>query len=248
MSFAVEIENLSVKLGQHKALVDINFSLPEGAFLTIVGPNGAGKSTLLKVILGLIEPYEGSVLVFGENPHKVDANLVGYVPQLKTMDRKFPALALELVLTGINRSWPWQSRLRDRKKALEALELVGAAHLAKRPLGKLSGGELQRVCLARSFVRQPKIVLLDEPTTGIDAIGERDLYNLLESYQSETGATFVMITHDWHAAMNHADHVLLLNSKQVSFGPPAAALSEDMLRSAFGHVGHEHPKLFGQFS
>ena len=248
MDFAISVENLFVKLGQHNALVDINLKLPESAFLIIVGPNGAGKSTFLKVLLGLIEATDGFVTVFGKKPSKVSPDAIGYVPQLKTMDRKFPALAIELVLTGINNKWPWKSKSRDMEKSMVALQQVGAEHLAKRSLGNLSGGELQRVCLARSLVRRPRLVMLDEPTTGIDAVGERDFYLLLDSYQKKSGATFVMITHDWHAATHHADHVLLLNSKQISFGPPKEALKEERLREAFGHVGHQHSQVFGQFS
>jgi zinc transport system ATP-binding protein len=244
---AIDVEHLYAKLGQHDVLMDIQFKLATGAFLAIVGPNGAGKSTLLKCILGLIAPTAGTAKVFDNKPGNVSADTIGYVPQLKTMDRKFPALAIELVLTGINNKWPWRSKAHDLQKGMDALQQVGAEHLANRSLGKLSGGELQRVCLARSLVRQPKLVMLDEPTTGIDAVGERDFYLLLENYQKKSGATFVMITHDWHAATHHADHVLLLNRKQISFGPPKEALGEENLRLAFGHVGHQHSQVFGQF-
>ena len=160
------------------------------------------------------------------------------------MDRSFPALSIELVYTGLSRRWPWRLHKKDREKALTAMELVGAAHLAKRPVGRLSGGELQRVCLARTIARQPKLVMLDEPATGIDAVGEADMYRLLEEYQKNSGATLLIITHDWHAATHHADRVLLLNSRQISFGPPSKALNEDNLRIAYGHIGHEHELKF----
>ena len=240
MAYVIETEHLSVQFGDHKALDDINIQVPEGAFVALVGPNGAGKSTFLKVTLGLIPPTKGIVRIFGRPPSKVPAEWIGYVPQVKTMDRRFPALALELVMTGLNRQWPWHSRKKERERALEALRQVGATHVADRPLAKLSGGELQRVCLARSIVRRPRLVLLDEPATGIDAVGEKDLYRMLEKYKKESGATFLMITHDWHAAVHHADHVLLLNTRQISFGPPEVALAEENLRRAFGHIGHEH--------
>jgi len=163
---------------------------------------------------------------------------------MKTMDRSFPALSIELVLTGLTPRWPWRIQKSGYQKALVALEQVGAAHLARRPVGRLSGGELQRICLARSIVRQPQLVMLDEPATGIDAVGEADMYRRLEAYQKKSGATILMITHDWHTATHHANHVLLLNQKQISFGPPEVALSEDFLRMAFGHIGHEHQLKF----
>jgi len=160
------------------------------------------------------------------------------------MDRSFPALSLELVATGLAERWPWHLQKAERQRTLEALELVGAVHLAKRPVARLSGGELQRVCLARSLVRQPKLVMLDEPATGIDAVGEADMYRLLEAYQKKSGATLLMITHDWHAATHHARHVLLINRGLVGFGPPHTTLIEDNLRMAFGHIGHKHPFNF----
>lgn len=240
MISVIEIKNLSLSYGEIKVLEDINLSIPENSFVSIVGPNGAGKTTLMKILLGLIKHSSGEVKILGKHPDEVDPALVGYVPQIKTMDRSFPALAIELVSSGITQRWPWLIKGEQRNKALEALSLVNADKLANRTLSELSGGELQRVCLARSIVRNPKLVVLDEPASGIDAIGEADLYNLLEAYQNKSGATILMITHDWHVANHHSDFVLLLNRKQVSFGPPSESLSEQNLRIAFGHIGHVH--------
>ncbi|MCS7052113.1 MAG: metal ABC transporter ATP-binding protein [Ignavibacterium sp.] len=240
MKNVVESKNLSFSYNGILALSDINISIPQGKFVSIVGPNGAGKTTLLKIILGLIKNYSGTIKVFDKNPDEVDPALIGYVPQFKTMDRKFPAIAIELVASGIIRKWPWRIRGKSKQLAYEALSLVKSEHLAERSLSSLSGGELQRVCLARSFVRNPKLIVLDEPATGIDAIGESDLYNLLENYQSKSGATVLMITHDWHVALHHSDLVLLLNRRQIAFASPKEALSEDNLRIAFGHIGHQH--------
>jgi len=240
MNSAIEIKNLSFSYGEIKVLENINLTIPDNSFVSIVGPNGAGKSTLMKILLGLINYDEGEVKIFGKNPDKTDPSMIGYVPQIKTMDRNFPALAVELVTSGLTRRWPWSVKGNERDKAIEALTMVKAENLAERSLSELSGGELQRVCLARSIVRSPKLVVLDEPATGIDAIGEADLYNLLEAYQEKARATILMITHDWHVAHHHSDYVLLLNRKQVSFGNPKEALSENNLRLAFGHIGHEH--------
>uniref|UniRef100_A0A7V2ZM63 Metal ABC transporter ATP-binding protein n=1 Tax=Ignavibacterium album TaxID=591197 RepID=A0A7V2ZM63_9BACT len=237
---AVEVKNLSLSYGDIKILENLNFSVPENSFVSIVGPNGAGKTTLMKILLGLIKDYTGEIKIFEKKPDEINPQMIGYVPQIKTMDRNFPALAIELVASGLLRKWPWSVGGKEKDNSLKALSLVKAEHLAYRPLAELSGGELQRVCLARSIVRNPKLVVLDEPATGIDAIGEADLYNLLEKYQQNSKATVLMITHDWHVAHHHSDFVLLLNRKQVSFGSPEDALSEVNLRTAFGHIGHEH--------
>ena len=237
---AVEIKNLFFSYSDIRVLEDLNFTIPKNHFVSVVGPNGAGKSTLIKILLGLIPYSKGEVKIFGKNPLKVEPGLIGYVPQIKTMDRNFPSRVIELVTSGLTRRWPWTVRGEIKEKALEALSLVNARNLSDRVLSELSGGELQRVCLARSFVRKPELVILDEPATGIDAVGESDLYNLLDHYREQTGAAVIMITHDWHVANHHSDSVLLLNRRQVSFGKPSEALSEQNLRIAFGHIGHKH--------
>ncbi|AEB12129.1 metal ABC transporter ATP-binding protein [Marinithermus hydrothermalis] len=240
----LEVGGLTVRFGDHQALERVAFTVPEGAFVAIVGPNGGGKSTLIKAVLGLVEPAQGHLRVLGRRPREVPPGWIGYVPQVKTLDRTFPALAFELVVSGLRRRWPMRVSRAERTAALEALARVGAAHLVERPLARLSGGELQRVYLARALVRRPELVLLDEPATGIDAVGEQDLYRLLEAYQRETRATILMVTHDWEAARHHASHVLVLNRRLIGFGPPERALSEECLRRAFGHVGHAHRMAF----
>jgi len=237
---AVETAGLTVRFGDHLALEDVTLTVPAGAFVAIVGPNGAGKSTLLKVLLGLVGPTRGEVRVLGRPPGRLDPRRIGYVPQFKTLDRTFPALAEELVASGLRRAWPGRLTPAERERVRSALERVGAGQLLGRSVSRFSGGELQRVYLARAFVRRPELVMLDEPATGIDVLGEADMYRLLEDYQRETGATLLMITHDWEAAYHHATHVIVLNRRLIGFGPPERALSERCLREAFGHVGHAH--------
>jgi len=237
---AVEVEDLTVRFGDHLALENVTLTVPRGAFVAIVGPNGAGKSTLLKVLLGLVPPSSGRVRVLGSPTVRVDPRRIGYVPQFKTLDRTFPALAEEVVASGLRRAWPGRLTPAERERVRAALERVGAGQLLGRSVSRFSGGELQRVYLARAFVRRPELVMLDEPATGIDVLGEADMYRLLEDYQRETGATLLMITHDWEAAYHHATHVIVLNRRLIGFGPPERALSERCLREAFGHVGHAH--------
>lgn len=242
---AVSVSDLTVRFGDHRVLDDITFEAHQGDFVAVVGPNGAGKTTLLKVLLGLASPDNGIARIFGKPPRESDPGVVGYVPQIKTLDRSFPAQSIELVVSGLYEHWPFSLSEEDRERALDALRHVDAEDLAERALSRLSGGELQRVYLARSLIRTPRVVILDEPATGIDVVGSTDLYELLDDYQETHRATVLMVTHDWNAAYHHATHVLLLDGRQVGYGPPETALKEECLREAFGHIGHAHAMMIG---
>lgn len=245
---ALTVSDLDVYFGGHPVLEGITFQAAAGDFVAVVGPNGGGKTTLIRVLLGLVAPTNGWAHVFGQHPSTVDPGLVGYVPQVKRLDRAFPARAIDLVLTAVDQTWPFRIRSSDRDRALAALQQVGAKSLADRALGHLSGGELQRVYLARTLARAPRLILLDEPATGIDVAGASDLYDVLEEDQEDRDTTVVMVTHDWNAAYHHASHVLLLDGRQVGFGHPESVLTDDGLRDAFGHTGHAHAMLMGTTS
>ncbi len=240
---AIAAADLGIRFGDHAVLDDIGFEAETGDFVAVVGPNGAGKTTLIRVLLGLVTPDAGWAHVMGKRPSAVDPGLVGYVPQVKRLDRTFPARAIDLVLTALHQRWPFRIRSAERERALNALARVGAASFADRSLDDLSGGELQRVYLARSLARGPRLILLDEPATGIDVAGAADLYDVLEDDQAERGTTILMVTHDWNAAYHHATHVLLIDGTQVGFGPPPEVLTDACLRKAFGHTGHAHAML-----
>ncbi len=235
---AVEAKNLSVSLNGQPVLEDINCRVNEGDFLAIVGPNGGGKTTFLRTILGLIEPDAGSLHICDRPPGRVPAEWIGYVPQIKTLDRSFPAPVIDLVVSGIRHRWPGRIKKRERQAAMDALKQVDVDHLAGHMLASLSGGELQRAYLAFSLVRKPRLIIMDEPATGIDAVGQRGLYIILEEYRSENGATIIMVTHDWGVALHHAAQVMVLNRSVVSFGPPADALRDEYLQKAYSHMGH----------
>ena len=236
---ALHLHHVTVRFGEAQVLNDVTLDLAEGRFLAIIGPNGAGKSTLVKVALGLVTPQSGHAAIYGRDAGH-DPTRIGYVPQLKTFDRSFPATALELVVSGLRRRWPARVRRAEHDRACAALARVGAERLTDRPLARLSGGELQRAYLARALVREPELVVLDEPATGVDFLAEHDLHELLDGYQEDRGATIVMITHDLAAARHHASDVLVLNREVYGFGPPAEVLTGPHLERAYGHAGHEH--------
>ena len=233
----VQTENLSLRYEGNPVLEDITCCIQEGEFIAVLGPNGAGKTALLKILLGLARPAAGQVRIFERDPADVPADWIGYVPQVKTLDRSFPAITLELVVSGIRHSWIGRISADDKAKALLALEQVDAAHLAHRPVSQLSGGELQRIYLARALAREPRLVLLDEPATGIDMVGESDFYKVLSNFRQRTGATIIMVTHDWEVASNQALRVMILNRRLISFGAPGEALCAECLDRAYQKKG-----------
>jgi zinc transport system ATP-binding protein len=235
---AIGASNVSVRYGDVVALDHVTFAVPEGAFVAVIGRNGAGKTTLLHVMLGLISPSEGEMSVFGRPVPEVDKRLIGYVPQIKTWDRTFPATVLDLVISGHHSRWPWRISKDAREAALEALKHTDMAHLADAPLARLSGGELQRVYFARAVLKRPRLMILDEPATGMDIAGEAEMYHILERYQRASNCTIFMVTHDWEGARYHASHVLLLDRRVLEFGPPSCIGGEEQLLRLFGHTGH----------
>jgi zinc transport system ATP-binding protein len=243
---AIEVSGLTVRAGDNTLLEDVSFALPAGELCAVLGPNGGGKTTLLRCLLGLVTPSAGEVRVLGSTPTKVDRQRrlspleISYVPQLKTLDRSFPALAIEVVLSGLRRRWSWRLRGADVDRAQAALEQAGVGGLARRSVSVLSGGELQRVFLARALVRRPQLILLDEPASGIDLAGEADFQHVLDEYRRESGATVLLVTHDWAGALHHADKVLVLARKQLGYGTPKETLTDALMRDVFGHHGHAH--------
>ena len=241
----LEVDSLTVRYGKLTALDRLSFSLVGGEFLAVVGPNGSGKSTLLKCLLGLA-PYEsGSISLLGHSPEELPSERIGYVPQVKTLDLSFPASSCELVASGLRRSWPWRIGRDEHDRAEAALRQVGIGHLSHRSLAALSGGELQRVYLARALAREPQLLVLDEPATGIDATAEQDMYDILDRVNREQGVTVVMVTHDWIEARHHCSHGLLLKNELVAFGQSAESLCDENMALAFGHAGHRHGHSHG---
>jgi len=241
----IEFRGVNVEFSGYKALTDLNLDIEVGQFISVVGPNGAGKSTLLKILLGLVQTSSGDVNIFGSPLNEKNLKKIGYVPQVKTLERSFPAVAIDLVAAGLRGTWPGKLKAEEQAKCLDALSKVGAAHLANRSLSNLSGGELQRVYIARAFVREPELLILDEPVTGVDHNAEKDIHHIIDEYNHDASATVILVTHDWEAAYHHSDKVLLLNNRIICFGTPKEAFCADNMRGAFEHVGHKHEMIFG---
>ncbi|MEZ4654268.1 MAG: ABC transporter ATP-binding protein [Candidatus Eisenbacteria bacterium] len=231
-----------MKFGLTNVLEDIDLVVPRGDFLGIIGPNGAGKSVLLRTILGLVHPDAGSVRVLGQAPSAARGR-VGYVPQLAGFDRSFPISVLDVVLMGRLSRIPLLRRFSgpDREAALHALDRVNMGERARRQVGKLSGGEVQRVMIARALAVEAEILLLDEPTASLDPQAAHDLYDLLE--ERAESATIVLVSHDVGVMSDRVRRVVCLNRRLVH--DSAHGADPDALQRTYGHrvstVEHDHP-------
>ena len=212
------LSHVSIAYGSTVAVEDVSFDVAEGEFFCIVGANGSGKSTLIRGILGLI-PLAG-----GHVDLETGSDGAAYVPQVEGADRDFPATVWEIVLTGTQRRGrrvPFYTRA-DKSAALAALDAFEIADLAGRRIGKLSGGQMQRVLLARAMCRGPKLLLLDEPCSGLDADSRRSFYDLLARLHRERRTTIVMVSHDLDEVAARATRVAVLERRLLFTGPPEA--------------------------
>jgi manganese/iron transport system ATP-binding protein len=217
-------------------LTHVDLQLRAGQRLALIGPNGAGKSTLIKTMLALVPILDGSAEILGRPPAQARAE-TGYVPQTDTIDPDFPVTAAQVVMMGRYRRIGWwrPAGSADRTAVRQALDQVGLADRAKYQFGRLSGGQRQRVLLARAIAAQPRLLLLDEPFNGVDAVSQEAILGVLRDL-SAAGTAIVVSTHDLGVARDLADLVCLLNGRQWAVGPPAGTLTADTLRRAYG--GH----------
>jgi zinc transport system ATP-binding protein len=238
VSKAVEVSGLSVSIKGKEILKNVNFSLEEGLFLGIVGPNGGGKTTLVRTILGLLKPTSGTVRVFGREPESIPGrnSALGYLPQHQNIDPNFPATSLDITLMGRYKSagflrWPGR---KDREIALRCLATMGVEDLKDIHYSQLSGGQQQRVSIARALAGGPKMLVLDEPSTGIDVVGQEDFYHLLKGLQKKMGLTILMVSHDIGTVTTYVDEISCLNINLYYHGNPLGALNEKVLASLYG--------------
>ncbi len=232
---AIFLDRVSVNIGSRTIIEDVSLSIKRGEFWGVIGPNGGGKTTLLRTIIGMVKPNNGKVEIFGMKPQQaVKKGLVGYLPQhIKGI---IPLSALDFVRTAGN-----------PKFAEEALETVGLKDKKELPFEKLSGGEKQRTLIAAVLSRNPKVLLLDEPNTGIDVVAQDSFYNLLRNLKNQ-GITIVMVSHDVGVVTQFVDKVACLNKKLKYSGDPRSALDCNLLEELYGskvEVLVHHPECTG---
>ncbi|MCG6410268.1 metal ABC transporter ATP-binding protein [Vibrio fluvialis] len=214
----ISSQALSVRFGQHLILDSVNMSVNQGEVVTIVGPNGSGKSTLLKTLIGSVLPTSGQVM-------RADNLKTGYVPQRLHIDETLP-MTVNRFLT---------LPLRHSKKAIkEALGRAGVESLEKQQLMSLSGGQLQRVLLARALLEEPALLLLDEATQGLDQRGTVAFYQQIDAIRQESGCAVIMVSHDLHVVMKRTDRVICLNGRVCCEGVPETVSQSPEYKALFG--------------
>lgn len=230
----IEVHDLTVAYHHRPVLWDIDLTFPEGKLIAVVGPNGAGKSTLIKAIMGLVPLASGHVKIFGKAA-ETGRGSVAYVPQRGSVDWDFPTNALDVVLMGRYGHLPLFGRpgRRDKEIARQSLEKVGMLDYAHRQISQLSGGQHQRVFLARALAQQARVYLMDEPFAGVDAATERAIVALLRDLR-EQGSTLVVVHHDLQTVPQYFDQVLLLNLRTVAFGPVEEVFTQQNLQKTYG--------------
>lgn len=230
----VSVDNVSFRYDREPVVEQISFTIPRGDFLGIIGPNGSGKTTLLKIILGILEPTEGKVELFGQATRRFrERSKLGYVPQTAgAVVRQFPLTVEEAV-----------AMVGGKKDVGEVLRLVGMGEHRRRLLSELSGGQQQRVFIARALATDPELLILDEPTVGVDQEAQTQFYALLRKLNVEEKLTLVLVSHDIDVVAHEVKHLVCLNCRVVFHGEPHAmgkGVNEKLYGKNFRFVEHEH--------
>lgn len=249
MNSIIETKNLSVNYGQTEALKDVSLAIEQGDFLGLAGPNGAGKTTLVKAILGLTPVLNGKIELFGIAKEKFnDWGKIGYLPQkLSTINALFPATVDEVVMLGLlsQKKFPKRIEAVDRKKVNETLKELGIDNLKKRMLLELSGGQQQKVLLARALVSDPQVLIFDEPSTALDPESRESFFQLIQKLNKQKGITIILITHDTGYIGQYANKLLYIDKSLIYFGKFTDFCTSEKMNSYFGKyeqhiICHQH--------
>lgn len=224
----IRLEQVNLKFGHNHVLQDISTELHRGCITTLIGPNGAGKTTLVRVVLGLLKPSSGTI--WQEQDLRI-----GYMPQKLLIDKTFPLTVERFLRTA---------QCKDKQKMLSVLTDVGAEKLFKQSIHNLSGGEMQRVLLARALLRDPNLLVLDEPVQGVDINGQLELYNLIARIRNERGCGVLMVSHDLHLVMAATDHVVCINHHVCCSGHPEHVTNDPSFTELFGIKGSEQLAVY----
>lgn len=230
----VEIKAVTCGYEKQRVLTDVSLTIMPGDFVGLLGPSGSGKTTLLRTVLGAVDLYEGEVLVNGVATTKKRPR-VGYVPQLETIDWNFPVTVQEVVMMGRtmeNKLFPWY-RKEEKDLAAEMMGRLGILDLADRHIQELSGGQQQRVFLARALISSPQLLLLDEPTSGVDIKTRDDVMHLLHDLNHD-GVTIIITTHEINAVAVHLPWIVCLAGRILAEGPPSEVITTEVLRLTYG--------------
>lgn len=246
----VQARGVKVVLGGHEVLRGVDMDVPAGGLVALIGPNGSGKTTFLRALLGLQRVTEGEIRLFGTTDRRAALRRIGYVPQRMNLERSFILSVREFLALRLRqtRNWFWH-RKRTTDEHIEAsLEEMGIRPLLERPLAALSGGQLQRVLIAFSLLTNPDLLLLDEPTAGVDVQGEETFYDLIAAVQRRHRLSAILVSHDLSMVYRHASWVYALNGVVCCEGRPEEVMNAESLKQAYGihvspyhhHHGHAH--------
>ncbi len=222
MSSIISLKKVSFLYDRTLVLDNVSFDIEKGAFIGVIGPNGGGKTTLLKLILGFLKPSSGDIYYFDQHQNQNKRiKSISYVPQSLQFDKQFPISVLELVLEGRLFNLPWYGKFSkaDKTAALQALDLVGLPDFQHRAFGTLSGGQAQRVLIARALASEPEVLILDEPTASVDSESEAEIYRILKKLQGKV--TIIMVTHNLQAAIELVNQVICVKQTVTLFSPEA---------------------------
>ena len=234
MDVVITAKNLSGGYSNKSVWKDANFSIKSGEFIAVLGPNGAGKTTLFRLLLGLTKPTQGTLSIFDKAPARGNPR-IGYVPQRHQIDDETTIEAVELVRLGSDgRKWGMSFSDESYKEAFAALEIVGARELAHRPLGALSGVELQRIFLAQALVGKPDLLLLDEPLANLDIRRESDFVQLINGVVRSQGVTALLIAHNINPLLPVLDRVMYIANGHIAAGKPKEVLTSESLTNLYG--------------